>query len=153
MKKLLLFLLIFFSVLYSCQNKSGQVKYSQHNKNKEVSFYTDDSIKIYGDLYEFDKKKPIILLFHQGGSNARGEYNSIIPILTDEGFNVLAIDQRQGGQVYGNYNRTVANISNNNYTYCDAYSDLEAAFNFVLKSEFTGKKIEGALLWGFYPLD
>ena len=115
---------------------------------KEISFMTSDGIKIFGDLYEIDKTSPVILLFHQGGSNARAEYGSIIPKLINKGFNILAIDQRMGGQYYGNYNRTLTNISDhgfdNPYSYCDVYNNLEGALNFIIESNFTGKKI----VWG-----
>lgn len=115
---------------------------------REISFYTSDSINIFGDLYIADPDLPIILLFHQGGSNARGEYKSIIPELVKEPFNILAIDQRRGGQYFGSYNRTLTQIEDhsysNPYSYCDAYNNLEAALNFVIESGFKGKRI----LWG-----
>lgn len=146
-KSLLLFVLILLSMA-SCQesknNNASEESLTKENKTKEISFFSNDSIKIFGDLYEINKSAPTVLLFHQGGSNARAEYHSIIPVLEKEGFNILAIDQRQGGQVYGNYNRTVANIPNNEFGYCDAYSDLESALGFISKSGFIGKKI----IWG-----
>nr|WP_299385320.1 hypothetical protein [Allomuricauda sp.] len=115
---------------------------------REISFYTPDSIQIIGDLYEQDKQGKTILLFHQGGSNTRGEYAPIIPRLLEEGYNILAIDQRVGGQYYGSYNRTLANIPTHGfgdgYGYCDAYNNLESALDYVLNSGFTGDKI----IWG-----
>lgn len=128
----------------SCQTTSKKEAKAKLEHYKEIDFFTQDSIHVYGDLYEVDKKAPTILLFHQGGSNARAEYGPIIPSLTEEGFNVFAIDQRRGGQLYGSYNRTVADISINNFEYCDAYTDLQGALNFVISDGFTGKKI----LWG-----
>jgi len=144
-KLVLLVITILFS---SCQNEKREDKANKAGLNTEISFYTRDSIKIYGDLYELDKNGNTILLFHQGGSNAKGEYASIIPRLIEKGFNVLAIDQRMGGQVYGNYNRTLANIPTNGfgdgYSYCDAYTNLESALNFMIESGFNGNKV----LWG-----
>ncbi|MGI9530557.1 hypothetical protein [Lutimonas sp.] len=117
-------------------------------KSKEISFYTQDSVEIFGDLYEIDKKGKTILLFHQGGSNARGEYSPIIPRLIEQGYNVLAIDQRSGGQYYGSYNRTLAKIPTNiygdGYEYCDAYNNLEGALDFMIDNGFSGVKI----VWG-----
>lgn len=133
-------------LINSCQ--SGIPKSKLETSPQEISFYTNDSIQIMGDLYELNKTATTILLFHQGGSNARAEYGSIIPRLIENGFNILAIDQRMGGQTYGNYNRTIANIPDhsfaNPYTYCDAYNNLEAALNYIIQSKFTGKKV----LWG-----
>jgi len=135
-------------ILSSCKNEVQKQIVKEKDTVKEINFYTSDSIKIFGDLYELDKDNTTILLFHQGGSNARGEYVSIIPKLIEKGFNVLAIDQRVGGQIYGNYNRTIANIPDNTfdsgYTYCDAYSNLEGALDYIKKSDFSGKKV----IWG-----
>ncbi len=134
--------------LFSCKNGLKKKTSNEITNVKEISFYTPDSIKIFGDLYELDKKGKTILLFHQGGSNARGEYAPIIPILIEKGYNILAIDQRVGGQYYGNYNRTLANIPTNvfgdGYGYCDAYNNLESALNFIIDSGFSGDKI----IWG-----
>ena len=114
----------------------------------EISFQTDDGIQIIGDLVTSDKDKPIVLLFHQGGSNARAEYRTILPKLVAQRYNVLAIDQRVGGQIYGSYNRTLAQVHNYSfgdpYGYCDAYNNLEAALDYVSDQGFTGPKI----LWG-----
>ena len=132
-------------ILMSCnENTKEQKSTLKKEADTEITFYTKDSLKIYGDLYVVNKSLPIILLFHQGGANSRGEYQGIIPVLKEEGFNVLTIDQRRGGQRFGNYNRTVAEIPRNTYGYCDAYPDLEAALEFVKTSNFTGKKI----VWG-----
>ncbi len=116
--------------------------------SNEVSFYTADSLKIFADLYEQDKAGTTILLFHQGGSNARGEYAPIIPRLLEKGYNILAVDQIAGGQVHGSYNRTIAIRPNHtmrdNYTYCAAYDNLQTALDYVIDQGFTGKKV----LWG-----
>ena len=137
-------------LLFLCSCKDGMKKESSNELSnvREISFYTPDSIKIFGDLYELDKKENTILLFHQGGSNARGEYATIIPKLIEEGFNILAIDQAVGGQFYGNYNLTLANIHTHRfgdgYGYCDAYNNLESALDYIIDSGFSGDKI----IWG-----
>ncbi len=136
-------------ILCACTNKSARAETPNAvTEGKEISFYTPDSIRIFGDLYELDKKGTTILLFHQGGSNARGEYGPIIPRLIEQGYNILAIDQRVGGQYYGNYNRTLANIPTNvygdGYGYCDAYNNLESALDFMIESGFSGDMI----VWG-----
>jgi len=144
MRNILSFIVLLV-LITSCKQTVEQEKdMTKKNETTEVTFYTKDNLKIYGDLYVVNKTAPIILLFHQGGANSRGEYHSIIPILKEEGFNVLTIDQRRGGQRFGNYNRTVAEISRNTFGYCDAYPDLEATLDFATTSNFTGKKI----VWG-----
>ncbi|MEM7086206.1 MAG: hypothetical protein AAF489_08500 [Bacteroidota bacterium] len=153
MKNKVLISICLIAIVSACQKKDKTVDTITEDpikvdSAKEISFMTSDSIKIIGDLYELDKADPIILLFHQGGSNARAEYGTIIPKLVDKGFNVLATDQRMGGQIFGNYNRTLTHISDHNfgnpYGFCDAYNNLESALDFVISSGFTGKKI----IWG-----
>ncbi len=131
--------------LFNCDDRSNPtVGEDDGNENHEISFYSADSVQIYGDLYEHDKASTTLLLFHQGGSNARAEYKHIITRLTEKRYNVLAIDQRVGGQTYGGYNRTIALFNENDYNYCDVYLDLEAALKFIIDLGFTGPKI----IWG-----
>lgn len=113
-------------------------------KSREVTFNSKDGIKLYADIYESKKGKsaPLIMLFHQGGGDVRGEYAPIIPKLLKQGYNVMATDVRQGGSRFGT-NRTMANIKQE-FGYCDAYPDLEAALDFAKAQGFSGKKIA----WG-----
>ena len=144
MKKVFLVSSIVIGLLISCQEVKTAVKVESKKNSNEVAFYANDSVQLFGDLHVLDKKKPVILLFHQAGANAKGEYSTIIPELLKEGFNVFAIDQRTGGQTFGKYNRTVAEIPAKRYGYCDAYPDLEAAVKYVENEGFSGKKI----IWG-----
>ena len=89
-------------------------------ESKTVEIVAADGIIVYVDTYVGDPSAPTILLFHQAGSNARAEYAGLIPRLMDEGFNVLAPDQRRGGDRLGGENRTVAGLGEAEYSYCDA---------------------------------
>ena len=117
---------------------------SEEGQSPTISFQTSDSLNIYGDLYESDKSGTTILLFHQAGANARSEYASIIPRLQKEGYNVLAIDQRSGGQRFGGHNRTVAELANSRFGYCDVYPDLVGAVNYLSDNGYSGNKV----IWG-----
>jgi pimeloyl-ACP methyl ester carboxylesterase len=101
---------------------------------------------IWADIYltSTGKQAPLIMLFHQASSDARGEYKPIVPRLLQQGFNVIAIDQRSGGNRFGGINRTVGNLKGKEYSYCDVYKDLEATLRYVKKEGFTGKR----LAWG-----
>lgn len=124
----------------------------------EFSVETTDGVIVYGDLYTIDSANadvrdepsytelsvPLILLFHQGGGDARGEYTPLVSRLTGAGYNLLSIDQRSGGDRFGGVNRTVARLGDREYSYCDAYPDLEAALRFAINYGFTGKIIA----WG-----
>ena len=119
---------------------------SFHFVDEEIILKTSDGITIYGDIYRSSagKSAPMIMLFHQGGANARAEYASIIPKLQEEGYNILAIDQRRGGDWLGGNNRTVDKLGAVEYSYCDAYPDIEAALAYVEDNGYTGKRI----VWG-----
>ncbi len=118
---------------------------AQTNDPEEVMFRAADGVNLYGDLYASgDRGAPIVLLFHQAGSNARAEYGSIVPRLLESGYNVLAIDQRSGGTRLGGVNRTASALEGGSPSYCDAYPDLEAALAFVISIGFDGPHI----VWG-----
>jgi len=107
--------------------------------SRTFELVTADSITVYGDVYEpaNTKRPPLILAFHQGGGDARGEYAPIVPRLVDEGFAVMTIDQRQGGDVFEGTNRTVAGLPEGlEYGFCDAYPDLEAALAYARTQGF-----------------
>lgn len=115
-------------------------------KTEQVSFDTSDGVRVYGDIYRSadGDNAPVILLFHQGGSDARGEYTHIAIRLMENGYNVLAIDQRAGGDRFGGGNRTMAELEGQEYGYCDAYPDLEAALRYMREAGFDGP----LAIWG-----
>lgn len=113
----------------------------------EVSFETSDGITVYGDLYRApnqSKSAPLILLFHQGGGDARGEYQPLVGRLLQTGYHALAIDQRLGGERFGQQNRIVAALEESFDDYCAAYPDLVAALRFADDEGFTGARVA----WG-----
>src|SRR5690242_4583691 len=108
-----------------------------------VSFAANDSVQVFADYYSAGSKaKPLILLFHQAGSN-RGEYATIGPMLAALGFNALAIDQRSGGNAWGRTDDTVKRLGRST-GYDEALPDLEAALQWAKSSDQTGPII----VWG-----
>jgi acetyl esterase/lipase len=103
----------------------------------EVTFVAADGVAVFADWYQppgpSDRDGAIIILFHQAGGDARGEYSLIVPRLLDAGYQVLAVDQRSGGDRFGGVNRTVAELDRE-YGYCEAYPDLEAALAWAIES-------------------
>ena len=108
----------------------------------EVKFMAGDNVWVFADVYTVAKGKraPIAMLFHQAGSNGRAEYAYHIPKLIENGYNVLVVDQRSGGNQFGGENRTVAGESGKQYSYCDAYPDLEAALDYVIDAGYKGSR-------------
>jgi len=109
-----------------------------------VRFQTDDGIEVHGELFGSPEDgRPLLLLFHQGGGDGRGEYAPILPRLLAEGYSAMIIDQRRGGDVFGGVNRTVAG-DGGDWGYCDARPDVEGALDYVLSRGFEGPIV----LWG-----
>jgi len=112
---------------------------------REVTFASTQGVTVYADLYrEHDRDAPLVILFHQAGGDARGEYGPIVPRLVEAGYNVLAVDQRNGGTQFGGVNRTVAHLDDQAFDYCDAYPDLEAALAWAVAEGLGGPRA----VWG-----
>jgi dienelactone hydrolase len=112
-----------------------------------IQIRSADGIVLFADLYRSaaGTTGPIVILFHQAGSNARGEYQDIVPRLLANGFSALAVDLRIGGGLYGSENRTVvAGDLADSREYCSAYPDLVAAWEYVLEQRFSGPRFA----WG-----
>jgi dienelactone hydrolase len=110
---------------------------------EQLTLTASDGVKVYAAFYPAESNsRPYILLFHQAGSN-RAEYAPIAPRLAKLGFNCLAIDQRSGGDLWGQENETVSHVGHNG-EYSDALRDLEAALVWA-KSSGSNRKV---LVWG-----
>jgi len=110
-------------------------------EDNEIQLTAADGMIIYG-IENKQESEVTILLFHQAGSNAKAEYGGhIIPKLIEEGYSVIAIDQRKGGSRLGGTNRTAEQIEGS-ISYCDAYPDLVATL------EYAGNKGQKIVIWG-----
>lgn len=105
-----------------------------------VSFAADDGVVVHADYNGKGGARPLILLFHQAGSN-RHEYDPIAPRLNAAGFDTLAVDQRSGGSAFGFRNETAEGAGGD---YLDAYRDLEAALEWGRAHAGAG----GIIAWG-----
>lgn len=113
----------------------------------EISTQAEDDVTVFATTYFADlpDTAPLILLFHQGGSNAQAEYAPLIPWFHENGFRVIAWDLRVGGDTYGRSNRTAdAMLPEEAASYCDGYSDMQAALKASLPLTPAGKVI----IWG-----
>lgn len=113
---------------------------------QSVELTTADGLTLYGDLYRQDEGvKALLLLFHQAGANARAEYGPLLPRLLESGYEVLAIDQRAGGNRLGGTNRTLKALKpEKEFGYCEAYPDLVAALEYARQLEDHGP----IFVWG-----
>ncbi len=112
-----------------------------------VTTTTSDGVTLYGDTWygDLDEATPLVLLFHQGGGNARGEYPEIAAWLNANGFRAIAWDLRSGGDRFESTNRTVDGLNADVSTdYCDGYPDVEAALDYVVDGDLA----ETIVVWG-----
>jgi pimeloyl-ACP methyl ester carboxylesterase len=112
-----------------------------------VSAVTQDGVTIHGEFSAGGNSRtaPLVLLFHQGGADGRGEYADLVPWLNGEGYRTIAWDQRAGGDIFGTENRTVVGLAPEIPTgFCDAYADLDAALDFVVAEGLA----EQVVAWG-----
>lgn len=112
-----------------------------------VTATTSDGVEIHGETWfaDLDAEAPLILLFHQGGSSARGEYGPLVGWLNENGFRAIGWDLRAGGDRHGVPNRTVEALAADAATeFCDAMPDLEAALAHALSQGLA----EQVVVWG-----
>ena len=127
--RLVLFVLLFTSAAVSAS---------------EITYQAEDGLTIYADWYKGKSEgAAVVILFHQAGGSARGEYPYIIERLTDLGLSVLAVDQRSGGTRFGPSNRTVDALERKDYGYCEAWPDLQASI-MAAKERSSGEIV----IWG-----
>lgn len=98
-----------------------------------ITFPSKDGLIITADTYFSDnKKRPLIVLFHQAGWS-RGEYIETAPKLNELGFNTIAVDLRSGNKINGVQNQTakLARKAGKGVTYLDALQDIESALRYA----------------------
>ena len=99
-----------------------------------VSFEASDGVTVYANSFAgATPQAPVIILFHQADSS-KNEYETIAPRLMRLGYNVLAIDQRSGGDLYPPANETVQHLGKSTENYLDVLPDMDAAFAWVKKN-------------------
>ncbi len=113
---------------------------------KTINYSAKDGTLV--TAYWFDSTKNpdsanTIILFHQAGASAMGEYQQIIPKLTNKGVNVLAVDLRSGGGRFGGHNKTASTFEKLP-SYCEAVPDMQASVEWVKAQNPSTKTI----VWG-----
>jgi pimeloyl-ACP methyl ester carboxylesterase len=121
-----------FDSIIVAQEKGPSLKYYYENMVQHVTFPSKDSLTIFADIYE-SKDGPIqILLCHQAGYS-RGAYINTGMLLSQLGYNAMAIDQRSGDIAKEIPNETykLAKEKGLPTNYLDAQQDIEAAIDYV----------------------
>lgn len=121
-----------------------ETSFGQEIKPDKINFPSIDGLLISANMYHNNDKFPIILLCHQARYN-KSEYDEIAVKLYKKGFNLIAIDQRSGGTLFGKENETFAEATKlgKPTSYLNAEQDIEAAINFAYN-----KYNQKIILWG-----
>lgn len=97
----------------------------------DVSWPTSDNRTTHATWYgSVGPPRGIIMAMHQAGASGRGEYAPIIPRLSEAGWDVVAVDLREGGSRFGGVNRTAADGGNTG-DYCAAAPDILGGISYV----------------------
>lgn len=97
----------------------------------DVSWVTSDEHTVHATWYgAVGPARGIIMALHQAGSNGRGEYGPIIPRLNEAGWDVVAVDLREGGSRFGSENRTAGPGGDQGH-YCDVEPDILGGVSYV----------------------
>lgn len=103
---------------------------SKSHAAEDVQLTASDGVTVFATRWgAVGNPKASILLFHQAGSN-RGEYAPVAPRLAALGFDVLAIDQRSGGERFERNNETVDALGTST-EFLEALPDLETALAYA----------------------
>ncbi|NNF12271.1 MAG: alpha/beta fold hydrolase [Gemmatimonadetes bacterium] len=88
--------------------------------------------RVLADVYDTPGDSVVVLLMHQGGGSARGEYGFLVPRLMDMGFDVVTPDLPGGGDRFGYPNRTLQRSPEAaDFDYCDALPSLVGVVEYV----------------------
>lgn len=144
-------ILLLFSIAVGCQNATEpKPTFAQTMANvtlptltdkpndaltmQSITFPSKDGLTIHARVYNKNKALPVLLLCHQAGSS-KDEYAETAPMLSEWGFNCIAIDQRAGGTRLGGNNETAtaAQQEGKATEFIDAAQDIEAAIEYAFK--------------------
>lgn len=101
-----------------------------------VTFRAADGLPVSAFYTPGPASAPILLLFHQAGSN-KYEYREIAPRLRQLGYGSLAVDARSGEATHAGEHRNLTNeayrkkTGNTDAGYDEAYQDLVAALKWI----------------------
>ncbi|MFT7157884.1 MAG: pimeloyl-ACP methyl ester carboxylesterase [Parvicella sp.] len=121
-----------FDSLVIAREKGPSTEYYYENMVHHFTFPSKDSLLISADMYEHNPSPVKILLCHQAGYS-RGEYMTSAILLSQMGYNALAIDQRSGEKANGIVNQTakLALADGLSTEYLEAKQDIEAAIDYL----------------------
>ncbi len=98
-------------------------------QSQDVTWVTSDDRTVHATWYGAvgGGARGIIMALHQGGSNGRAEYEPMVERLGYLGWDVVAVDLREGGDRFGGENRTASG----NGDYCAALPDIRSGVSYI----------------------
>jgi predicted alpha/beta-fold hydrolase len=118
-----------FSIFYACLTllaAAGSVR-----AQVQVSFFTSDSVTIYGDWYASpDSSNRVLILLHMNGSD-RSQWKNFASTASAQHFHVLAVDFRGHGQSIESTSGLIRFNTLTDGDYADMVLDVDAAVKWV----------------------
>lgn len=121
-----------FDSIVIAQEKGFDLKFYYENMVQHITFPSNDSLTIHADIFETKPSPVQILLCHQAGFS-RGAYMETGILLSQMGYNAMAIDLRSGEIANGIPNKTFqeAKAKGLSTEYLDSKQDIEAAIDYL----------------------
>jgi dipeptidyl aminopeptidase/acylaminoacyl peptidase len=137
----IIFISLFFSMAFACQNKSvSNLSIPINNTTQQtveisepqtIKFESADKLEIIGTFYESPKaNSPAVLLLHQWQST-RKSFDEFAKQLQAKGFGVLAIDGRGFGESVKTTDGKTVSSSRTDDAVKEMKIDVDKAFNFL----------------------
>ena len=125
-----------------CGNGSESTANAERSAFDDLRLEAADGTTVFAVLVETERVAyGVVLMFHQAGSNMH-EYDPIAPEVANLGWDCLLVDQRAGGEMWGEVNLTKSQFTDDP-GFLDAFQDLEAALAWA-----DGKDYEKIIAWG-----
>lgn len=125
-------------LIVGCANPSAANKNApapSQEGAKQITFKATDGNTVFADLYSApDHTSSLVLMFHQAGSNS-GEYAQISPRVAKWGFDCLAVNLRNGDDMFPSGNPTAKQYKGTP-TYLEAYNDMSGALQWAESQQY-----------------
>ncbi len=110
---------------------------------EKVNFKTEDGVNIYADYYKTAAGAPSVLLLHMMPAT-KESWEDFADVLSEKGFNVLAIDLRGHGESIDKNGEELDFKKFVEEEHRDSYQDIEAAIDFLKKDDSGDIALSGA---------
>ncbi|MBE6534804.1 MAG: alpha/beta hydrolase, partial [Ruminococcaceae bacterium] len=85
------------------ENLKNSLEWIKNNTSDSVCIQSYDGLKLHASLINVENAKGVVIIFHGYRSFGARDFCQQIPLLHNEGYNIMLVDQRSHGQSEGKY--------------------------------------------------